>query len=75
DSQNSIWAELDSVFAPLHELERQLHELENQLGTLTPKAADYQDVLASYDRLSEQFKKQGGYEYASRMRGVLHGFG
>ncbi|MCQ5134480.1 multidrug ABC transporter ATP-binding protein, partial [Coprococcus eutactus] len=53
DSQNSIWAELDSVFAPLHELERQLHELENQLGTLTPKAADYQDVLASYDRLSE----------------------
>ena len=75
DSQNSIWAELDSVFAPLHELEKQLHELENQLGTLTPKAADYQDVLASYDRLSEQFKKQGGYEYASRMRGVLHGFG
>ncbi|MGM9888675.1 MAG: ABC-F family ATP-binding cassette domain-containing protein [Limosilactobacillus sp.] len=75
DSQNSIWAELDSVFAPLHEMERQLHELENQLGTLTPKAADYQDVLASYDRLSEQFKKQGGYEYASRMRGVLHGFG
>lgn len=75
DSQNSIWAELDSVFAPLHELERQLHELENQLGTLTPKAADYQDVLASYDRLSEQLKKQGGYEYASRMRGVLHGFG
>lgn len=75
DSQNSIWAELDSVFAPLHELEKQLHELENQLGTLTPKVADYQDVLASYDRLSEQFKKQGGYEYASRMRGVLHGFG
>lgn len=75
DSQNSIWAELDSVFAPLHELEKQLHELENQLGTLTPKAADYQDVLASYDRLSEQLKKQGGYEYASRMRGVLHGFG
>ena len=75
DSQNSIWAELDSVFAPLHELERQLHELENQLGTLTPKSADYQDVLAGYDRLSEQFKKQGGYEYASRMRGVLHGFG
>lgn len=75
DSQNSIWAELDSVFAPLHELEKQLHELENQLGTLTPKAADYQDVLASYDHLSEQFKKQGGYEYASRMRGVLHGFG
>ncbi|MEO5284654.1 ABC-F family ATP-binding cassette domain-containing protein [Limosilactobacillus allomucosae] len=75
DSQNSIWAELDSVFAPLHEMEKQLHELENQLGTLTPKSADYQDVLASYDRLSEQFKKQGGYEYASRMRGVLHGFG
>lgn len=75
DSQNSIWAELDSVFAPLHELEKQLHELENQLGTLTPKAADYQDVLASYDRLSEQFKKQGGYGYASQMRGVLHGFG
>lgn len=75
DSQNSIWAELDSVFAPLHDLERQLHDLEERLGTLAPDDADYQEVLASYDRLSEQFKKQGGYEYASRMRGVLHGFG
>ena len=32
DSQNTIWAELDSVFAPLHQMEERIHELENQLA-------------------------------------------
>ena len=75
DSQNSIWSELDTVFTPLHKMEKQIHDLEQQLGELDSSSEHYQQILASYDTLQTSFKKQGGYEYASRMRGILHGFG
>lgn len=75
DSQNNIWAELDLVFAPLHEMEREIHQLEDQLGDLDSDSDQYQQVLNKYDRLQDEYKKQGGFEYESRMRGILHGFG
>ena len=75
DSQNSIWSELDTVFTPLHKMEKQIHDLEQQLGELDSSSEHYQQILVSYDTLQTSFKKQGGYEYASRMRGILHGFG
>lgn len=75
DSQNNIWAELDLVFAPLHEMEHEIHQLEDQLGSLDPSSDQYQQVLNKYDRLQGEYKKQGGFEYESRMRGILHGFG
>ncbi len=75
DSQNNIWAELDLVFAPLHEMEKEIHQLEDQLGDLDPNSNQYQQVLNKYDRLQGEYKKRGGFEYESRMRGILHGFG
>jgi ATPase subunit of ABC transporter with duplicated ATPase domains len=75
DSQNSIWAELDTVFIPLHKMEAQIHDLEEQLATLDSESDHYQQILSTYDNLQTAFKKQGGFEYASRMRGILHGFG
>ncbi|MBB1080375.1 ABC-F family ATP-binding cassette domain-containing protein [Limosilactobacillus sp. STM2_1] len=75
DSQNSIWTELDTVFAPLHKMEKQIHDLEQQLADLDSSNPQYQQVLSKYDSLQTTFKKQGGFEYASRMRGILHGFG
>ena len=75
DSQNNIWAELDLVFAPLHEMEKEIHQLEDQLGDLDSDSNQYQQVLNKYDRLQDEYKKQGGFEYESRMRGILHGFG
>ena len=75
DSQNNIWAELDLVFAPLHEMEKEIHQLADQLGDLDSDSDQYQQVLNKYDRLQDEYKKQGGFEYESRMRGILHGFG
>lgn len=75
DSQNSIWAELDTVFAPLHQEEATIHELEQQLATLDSSTDHYQQVLKQYDHLQTNFKKEGGFEYESRMRGILTGFG
>ena len=75
DSQNSIWAELDLVFAPLHKMETQIHDLEQQLADLDSSDSNYQQILSTYDNLQTAFKKQGGFEYESRMRGILKGFG
>ena len=75
DSQNSIWAELDLVFAPLQKMENQIHQLENQLASLDPATKEFQLTTEKYSQLQSAFKKQGGFEYESRMRGILKGFG
>lgn len=75
DSQNSIWAELDLVFAPLHKMEKQIHQLEDQLASLDPATKEFQLTTEKYSQLQSSFKKQGGFEYESRMRGILKGFG
>lgn len=75
DSQNSIWAELDLVFTPLHKMEKQIHQLENQLASLDPATKEFQLTTEKYSQLQSTFKKQGGFEYESRMRGILKGFG
>lgn len=75
DSQNSIWAELDLVFAPLHKMEKQIHQLENQLASLDPATKEFQLTTEKYSQLQSAFKKQGGFEYESRMRGILKEFG
>lgn len=75
DSQNTIWAELDTVFADLHQEEQDIHDLEAQLATLGASSDQYTRVMEQYDRLQSDFKKRGGFEYESRMRGILTGFG
>ncbi|WP_295746531.1 ribosomal protection-like ABC-F family protein [uncultured Limosilactobacillus sp.] len=76
DSQNTIWAELDTVFAPLHQLEAEINDAEKQVATATAAHNDHlDDLLKKYDQLQERYKKAGGFEYQSRMRGILTGFG
>lgn len=75
DSQNTIWAELDLVFAPLHKMEKQIHQLEEQLATIDPASHEFQLTTEKYSQLQADFKKHGGFEYESRMRGILKGFG
>lgn len=75
DSQNSIWAELDTVFAPLHAQEAELRQLEQELATVDASSDRYPDLLRDYDRRQEKFRAAGGFEATSRMRGVLRGFG
>lgn len=75
DSQNNIWAELDTVFDDLHREEQAIHDLEKQLATLDATSDQYSRVMEQYDRLQGDFKKRGGFEYESRMRGILTGFG
>lgn len=56
DSQNNIWAELDTVFADLHKEEQAIHDLEKQLATLDATSGQYSRVMEQYDRLQGDFK-------------------
>lgn len=75
DSANTIWAELDTIFAPLHEQEQAIRQLEQSMAEADPESDAYQQLLNQYDRQQNAYKKAGGFEYESRMRGVLKGFG
>lgn len=75
DSQNTVWAELDLVFTRLHEMEKEIHSLEEKLAFLDSASKEYQTITEKYSQLQADFKKEGGYDYQSRMRGILTGFG
>jgi len=73
DSDNTIFNEMLSVFEELIKKEIRLKELEKEIS----KASE--DKLAAlmkeYSRISDEYSINGGYEYRSRVRGVLRGLG
>ncbi|WP_456276967.1 ABC-F family ATP-binding cassette domain-containing protein [Bacillus sp. AK128] len=73
----SIWEELLTVFSHLKKQEKELRLMEEKMGdpALFQDQARYERVLKEYDLLQEQFKQQGGYQYESDMRSILHGLG
>ncbi len=56
-------------------MEKQIHQLEDQLASLDPATKEFQLTTEKYSQLQAEFKKRGGFEYESRMRGILKGFG
>lgn len=73
DSENTIFDEMLSVFDELVKKEIRLKELEKEISNAS------EDKLAAlmkeYSRLSDEYSINGGYEYRSRVRGVLKGLG
>lgn len=75
DSELSIWDEMLTVFDHLRNQEKQLRQLEEKMAdpTLLKNKNDYERLLKEYDNLQISFKDQGGYQYESDIRSVLHG--
>ncbi|WNS75949.1 ABC-F family ATP-binding cassette domain-containing protein [Bacillus sp. DTU_2020_1000418_1_SI_GHA_SEK_038] len=75
ESERSIWDEMLTVFEHLQKLEKELRRLENEMSD--PQAMEnpdkYERILKEYDDRQVQFKEQGGYQYESDIRSVLHG--
>ena len=73
DADNTIYEELLSVFAFLADMEAEIRRMEEQMAGLSD------DVLArlmeKYAKLVKDFEDNRGYEYKSRVRGVLTGLG
>lgn len=74
DSDNTLWGELLDVFKDLVDMEKSINKVEIDISTTTDKDK-LSSLMKEYSRLTERFSYLGGYEYNSRVRGVLRGLG
>jgi ATP-binding cassette subfamily F protein 3 len=71
ESTATLFEEMLSAFERLREQEHTLHQLEQMLSCGNPSA----ELLQRYDKLLEEFRQGGGYEYRHRIHQVLKGMG
>ncbi|MCX7921067.1 MAG: ABC-F family ATP-binding cassette domain-containing protein [Clostridia bacterium] len=74
DSSNTIWDEMLSTYAHLIEIEERIKNLEEKIGV--EKNEDrLSSLVKEYSNLTDKYSMSGGYEYTSKVRGVLRGLG
>jgi ATP-binding cassette subfamily F protein 3 len=71
----TVWEELARVFDPLKQQEARLRELEHEMAASHDDPALFARLSGEYARLMERFESDGGYEWPSRIQGVLAGLG
>ena len=71
-SERSVIAEVRSVHDHLARLEAQLRAMENEMAELE---AVPDELAARYDRTTENFRHQGGFEAEAELRTTLAGLG
>jgi ATP-binding cassette, subfamily F, member 3 len=74
DIQNSIWDELLSCFSSLIELEARIKVLEEKIS-VEKNDDTLSSLMKEYATSSDKFAQSNGYEYNSRVKGVLKGLG
>lgn len=74
NSENTLWDELRDVFRDLVEMEKSIARLEKEISSTTEQGK-LESLMKEYSRLTERFSYLGGFEYNSRIRGVLRGLG
>ena len=72
ESDNTIYDEMLHVFDDLRQTEKKLRAMELQMGEVT--GSDLDQLMKSYDQLSEDFRTKGGFNYESDIRAILNGF-
>lgn len=72
ESENTIYDEMLHVFDDLRRTEKQLRQLELEMGEKSGE--DLAKLMADYDRLSENFRQDGGFTYEADIRAILNGF-
>lgn len=72
ESDKTIYEEMLQVFSELRQTERRLREMEIQMGELTGQELD--QLIQTYDSLSEAFRVAGGFTYEADIRAILNGF-
>ncbi len=73
ESQLTIKEELLSVFDFLKAMEKEMRSIEEKMATAAP--AELETLMKTYDRLQQDFKDKGGYQYEADVRSILHGLG
>ncbi len=71
NSDKNVWQEVLAEFSHLTEIEFELDEIHDELE----KGIDTESKIKRQDYLMEEYKKEGGFEYKSRIKGALIGLG
>ncbi|WP_028401931.1 ABC-F family ATP-binding cassette domain-containing protein [Ectobacillus panaciterrae] len=73
----TIGEEMLTVFAHLQDMERTIRKMEQEMGKeeVFTNEERYNKLLAEYDRLQQDYKDQGGYQYEADIRSILTGLG
>ena len=74
NTDNTLWEELLDVFRNLVSMEEGIKSLEKDIS-ITTNQEKLNSLMKEYSRLTERFSYMGGFEYNSRIRGVLRGLG
>ena len=74
-SDLTVVQELERVFEPVQEMERKLRRLEAEIADKHEDPAEMERLSHDYSRLMDRFEAAGGYEWPSRIQGVLAGLG
>lgn len=74
DSSNSIWDEVLSVYSYLIEMENNLKLLEDKI-THESNEVILTRLVKEHASLMDRYSSLGGYEYNSKVKGILRGLG
>jgi ATP-binding cassette subfamily F protein 3 len=71
----TVKEELERVFEPVRQMEKRLREMEHEMAVAHEDEAEFRRLSDEYARLTDRFEEAGGYEWPSRIQGVLAGLG
>ena len=75
DSTCTVTEELSRVFDDVKRMEERLREMEAQMSENHSDPEKMAQLTNAYDRLMRRYEDAGGYEWPSRVQGVLAGLG
>lgn len=71
----TVKEELERVFEPVRQMEARLREMECEMAEVHENEGVFRRLSDEYARLTDRFEEAGGYEWPSRIQGVLAGLG
>ncbi len=74
-SELTIQQELERVFEPVRQMEARLRQMEAEMAEKHDDPEAFAQLSNAYSRLTDRFEDAGGYEWPSRIQGVLAGLG
>ena len=74
-SDLTVQQELERVFEPVRQMEARIREMEHEMAEKHGDPEAFRQLSNAYTRLVDRFEDAGGYEWPSRIQGVLAGLG
>ncbi len=73
DSNNTIYDEMLTVFDGIIKTEEEIRDIEKRMAGLSGQ--ELEKAMERYSKLTHYFEEKSGFEYKSRVKGVIKGLG